>query len=287
MSARIEQALKAALAPLAADECAPGLAAAMRHAVFPGGARVRPRLCLAVAAACGDDAPGLSDAAAVAVELLHCASLVHDDLPCFDDADTRRGLPSVHAVHGEALALLAGDGLIVQAFGGIAAAAGAYSRRAVSLTAEIAAGVGAPRGIVAGQAWECEPNVCVQRYHALKTAALFVAAVCGGAIAAGRDPRPWRAVGERIGAAYQIADDLLDHAGSADAAGKPVGQDARLERPSAVRTLGVAGAVELLRRHVAEAANAVPDCPGAEALRETVRLQAARLVPRDLVLAVA
>ena len=86
---RIEQALSAALSGTEVPSGPPRLAAAMRHAVFPGGARVRPRLCVAVALACGDDDPALTDAAAVALELLHCASLVHDDLPCFDDAPIR------------------------------------------------------------------------------------------------------------------------------------------------------------------------------------------------------
>ena len=95
---RIDSALEAAVAACEARGAPPRLAAAMRHAVFPGGARMRPQLCLAVAAACGDDAPALADGAAAAIELMHCASLVHDDLPCFDDALQRRGLPSVHAV---------------------------------------------------------------------------------------------------------------------------------------------------------------------------------------------
>src|SRR6188472_2351944 len=101
---RIEQALQTAIARADIPGCPPRLAAAMRHAVFPRGARVRPRLCLAVAAACGDDDPALSDAAAASIELLHCASLVHDDLPCFDNADTRRNRPSIHRAFGEPLA---------------------------------------------------------------------------------------------------------------------------------------------------------------------------------------
>ena len=93
--ARIEQALDAALSQHEVPGAPPRLAAAIRHAVFPGGARIRPQLCIAVARACGDDDPALADAAAVALELLHCASLVHDDLPCFDDAATRRGRRAV------------------------------------------------------------------------------------------------------------------------------------------------------------------------------------------------
>jgi geranylgeranyl diphosphate synthase type II len=88
----------------------------LSNTVFPGGARIRPRLCLAVALAAGDEAPQASNAAATAIELLHCASLVHDDLPCFDDADTRRGKPSVHTAFGETTAVLTGDALIVLAF---------------------------------------------------------------------------------------------------------------------------------------------------------------------------
>ena len=95
----------------------------LRYAVFPGGARIRPRLCLAVAQACGEDQPAVTDAAAAAIELLHCASLVHDDLPCFDDAPLRRGKPSVHRAFGERLAVLAGDALIVLAFETLARAA--------------------------------------------------------------------------------------------------------------------------------------------------------------------
>src|SRR5271168_4620792 len=114
--ARIERALNTAIERAEGPGAPPRLAAAMRHAVFPRGARIRPRLCLAVAAACGDDHPAVSDAAAAAIELLHCASLVHDDLPCFDDAATRRGRKTVHVAFGEELAVLAGDALIVAAF---------------------------------------------------------------------------------------------------------------------------------------------------------------------------
>ncbi|NBS93692.1 MAG: geranylgeranyl pyrophosphate synthase, partial [Betaproteobacteria bacterium] len=118
---RIERALDAALRLGESTAAPPRLVAATRHAVFPGGARIRPKLCLAVAWACGDDAPTVSDAAAVAIELMHCASLVHDDLPCFDDAAMRRGQASVHAAFGERLAVLTGDALIVLAFRTLAA----------------------------------------------------------------------------------------------------------------------------------------------------------------------
>src|ERR1700761_9802643 len=112
VAVRIEKALNDAVGLAGQPGCPPRLAAAMRAAVFPKGARVRPRLCHAVASACGDDEPDATDAAGAAIELLHCASLVHDDLPCFDDAPLRRGKPSVHTAFGERLAVLSGDGLI-------------------------------------------------------------------------------------------------------------------------------------------------------------------------------
>ena len=110
---RIERALTNNINRGSGAGCPPKLAAAVQHAVFPKGARIRPRLCLAVAAACGEDAPELTDAAAAAIEFLHCASLVHDDLPCFDNADMRRGKPSVHRAFGQPLAVLAGDACLL------------------------------------------------------------------------------------------------------------------------------------------------------------------------------
>lgn len=281
-SARIDRALEGALALARCDRSPPRLCEALRYAVFPGGARVRPQLTLAVAAACGDDAPELTDAAGAAVELLHCASLVHDDMPCFDDADLRRGKPTVHRAFGQPLALLAGDALIVLAFELIARGGAGRPERVGPLTSLMARSVGASDGIIAGQAWECEPSAALDLYHQMKTGALFVAAVSAGALAAGADPAPWRRVGERIGAAYQIADDLMDALGDSAESGKSSGRDEAFNRPSAVRRHGVGGAVALLEQALEEAADAVPPCAGASALRETVRIQALRLVPKSL-----
>jgi len=279
---RIEATLDAAL--LGAEAGAPTkLAAAMRHAVFPGGARVRPRLTLAIAEACGGGGGGgLALAAAAAIEFLHCASLAHDDLPCFDDAATRRGLPSVPAAFGASTAVLAGDALIVLAFETVAKAGAAQPERLAPLLLALTQGVGAPSGIVAGQAWEEECAVALEAYHASKTGALFVASAACGALAAGSDPAPWRAMGAKLGEAYQVADDLLDALAGEDEGGKPTGQDAALGRPNAVSRYGVAGAVERLEQLVAAAAAAVPACPGASGLRELVRTQAQRLAPKRL-----
>ncbi len=276
---RIEQSLANAIASTEDPACPPRLAGAIRHAVFPGGARIRPQLCLAVAHACGDSDPALSDAAAVAIELMHCASLVHDDLPCFDDAPTRRGRASVHYAFGECLAVLAGDALIVLAYQTLAGAAGQSPGRLAGLLATLSAGVGLPGGIVAGQAWESESRVSLVDYQRAKTGALFVASTACGAQAAGADPAPWRALGEWLGQAYQVADDIRDVMADPQLLGKPVGQDVALGRPSVARDLGLEGAVLHFRALIAQASDSIPECPGAAALRALVRAEAERLVP--------
>ncbi len=279
---RIETGLTLAFTRAQAPSGPPLLAAAMRHAVFPGGARVRARLCLAVAHACGDDDPQAADAAAAAIELLHCASLVHDDLPCFDDAATRRGRPSVHAAFGAPLAVLAGDALIVLAFQVLAWGTVASPRRLGPLMLTVGQAVGMPSGIVAGQAWESEPQIDLAAYQRAKTGALFAAATIAGAAAAGADPQPWRGVGEALGHAYQVADDLLDAVANPGEVDKPVGRDAALNRPSAVRTHGINGALTLLGSLAKAAADSIPDCPGATPLRGLIAQEARRLVPPSL-----
>jgi geranylgeranyl diphosphate synthase type II len=234
-----------------------------------------------VAAACGMEASPLVDAAACSVEFLHCASLVHDDLPCFDDADLRRGKPSVHRAYDEAIAVLVGDALIILSFEILANVAEVSPRQAARLIGTMARAAGSPHGLVAGQAWESEPRVCLERYHRAKTGALFVAATTGGALAAGSDPAPWVRLGHLIGDAYQVADDLLDAIASPKETGKPTQRDAALDRPSAVRELGVAGAAARLRVLLAEAVESVPDCRGASAVRGLVLDLAARLEVYD------
>jgi geranylgeranyl diphosphate synthase type II len=279
---RIEQALAAAVASGEVPEAPPRLAAAMRHAVFPGGARIRPRLCMSVARACGRDDAALATGAAASIELLHCASLVHDDLPCFDDAPIRRGRPSVHRAFGERLAVLAGDGLIVLAFDTLARSAGTSPLRLAPLLSILAQSVGAPSGIVAGQAWECESHVVLAQYQLAKTGALFAAATMMGAASAGMPANAWRTLGERLGEAYQVADDIRDFAGDPERLGKPVGRDAALGRPSATRELGLAGAVRRVEHLVGQALESVPACPGGAALREHIELEAQGLLPEEL-----
>ncbi|MGJ7506204.1 polyprenyl synthetase family protein [Variovorax sp. GT1P44] len=277
---RIEHALAMAISTGESPGCPPKLAGAIRHAVFPGGARVRPRLCLAVALACGDDDPDLSSATATAIELLHCASLVHDDMPCFDNAATRRGRASVQYAYGESLAVLAGDALIILAFQTLSAGAARSPWRLAALLALVAGSVGMPFGAVAGQAWECEPRINLRDYQRAKTGALFAAATMGGAQAAGRDPEAWRAFGDWLGEAYQAADDIRDVIGDPRVLGKPVGRDAALLRPNAATELGLEGAIAYFDELVDRAIEAVPECPGADDLRALVHGEAGRLVPR-------
>jgi geranylgeranyl diphosphate synthase, type II len=286
---RIETALQAAIKTAQDHAGPPKLAAAMRHAVFPGGARIRPQLTLAVARACGDSDPQLTDAAAAAIELLHCASLVHDDMPCFDDAPTRRGVASVHTAYGERIAVLTGDALIVLAFQFLAQNAMHAPHRLPHLLGTIAQRVGAPHGIVAGQAWECEAFVGLAAYHRAKTGSLFAACTEAGAIAVGADPHLWQAFGLCLGEAYQVADDIRDVAVTSELLGKPQGRDIALCRPSSATELGLSGAIAHFDHLLARAVDAIPPCAGASALRALVRAESERLVPkatvRDLALA--
>ena len=278
---RIERVLEASLVAAQAPGSPPKLAAAMRHAVFPGGARIRPQLCMAVALACGDDDPRLSESFAAALELMHCASLVHDDLPCFDNADLRRGQPSVHKAFGERIGVLSGDALIVLAFRTLAGSRPKHLERLPAMLTILDDAVGPPFGIVAGQAWECESHAVLAEYQRAKTGSLFTAATVGGACAAGVDPAPWKALGDCLGEAYQVADDIRDVIYDEMVMGKPAGQDETLERPSAAQTLGLDGAVIHFDRLMARAIQSIPACRGATRLRGMVLQEAQRLVPTE------
>ncbi|MEL6622918.1 MAG: polyprenyl synthetase family protein [Pseudomonadota bacterium] len=300
----IEAQLKRAIDESAEPPCPPRLAEAVRHAVLNGGSRVRPQLCLAifnaaqsapdrVAAARGADGRGgdapptpdleLATAAAIALELLHCGSLVHDDLPCFDDADVRRGAPTVHRVFDEATAVLVGDALIIRAFEIVARALPESDTRGPRVLSAITRSVGMPFGIVAGQAWEFEASVDLAAYHRAKTGALFVAACRAGAIAAGGDPEHWSRFGAKLGEAYQVADDLKDHLCDAAEIGKPAGQDTRHDRPSAVIDLGLEGAQRRLLGHLGDAMRIAGSGPGTDPLRRLVIKLGAKLLPPEAV----
>jgi len=156
-----------------------------------------------------------------------------------------------------------------------------------SLTGIVARAVGSPGGIVAGQAWESEAAVPLIDYQRAKTGALFVGATLAGAAAAGAEAEPWRALGQAIGEAYQVADDLRDVLCDAEELGKPIGQDARRLRPNAAAQLGVGGAKARLGALVEAASAAIPVCPGAEELRTLIRAQTQAFFPKQLARAAA
>ncbi len=192
------------------------LRGAMRHLLFPGGKRLRPALALAAAEAVGTQA-ARAVPMGVAVELVHTYSLIHDDLPCMDDDDLRRGRPTVHKAFGESTAVLAGDALLTLAFG-VLADAPASAEAKVAATAELARAAGAA-GLVGGQVDDLGFDPArtdaagIESVHARKSAALIAASIAGGACLAGADAdrvAGLRRAGVDLGIAFQIADDLLD-----------------------------------------------------------------------------
>lgn len=262
----------------------PNLKEAVLHGVFPGGGRVRPILSLEIVEALSGTVGRAALGAAASVELIHCASLVHDDMPCFDNADLRRGKPSVHKKFGERIALLTGDGLIAAAFEVLSRNAASHPRFS-EMVRLLARATGASDGLVSGQAWEDQPNASVEIVHERKTGALFEAAAMMGALTAGANPAPWRNLGRALGAAYQAADDILDAAGEASTAGKPVLQDHGRDVASIVTAVGLRPAVLRFHTLAEEAAAAVPECRGRDRLVGLVRQIADRLCPAALIAA--
>src|SRR6056297_588531 len=277
---RINSAVESAIRIGQGGKAPPKLSEALHYACTPGGARIRPTILVSVAMACGDDSPRMTDAAAAALELIHCASLVHDDLPCFDDADIRRGKPSVHRAYSQPLAVLTGDSLIVLAFDVLTRAGEEDAGRALRLMRLLARQTGMPHGICAGQGWESEAKIDLAAYHQAKTGALFVAATQMGAVAAGHEPEPWHDLGALIGEAFQVADDLRDALMDEASLGKPVGQDDLHGRPNAVSELGVREAKARLSDILAGAIASIPSCPGEAALAQMVRHQAESIMPK-------
>ncbi len=246
-----------------ADEIArpANLLAAMRHGVLNGGKRLRPFLVIE----CADLLGGNRDAAlrvGAALECVHCYSLVHDDLPAMDDDDMRRGQPTVHRAYDEATAILAGDSLLTFAFDIIAAPETALSdAQKVELILALgrAAGHG---GMAGGQALDLAAEKSppdeagIVTLQAMKTGALIRFACEAGAIVAGaakEDRARLRAFGEKIGLAFQLADDLLDLTADAETMGKATGKDAARGKGTLVALNGQTWAEDRLEQLVAEA----------------------------------
>jgi len=278
----IAQAVDAALDALLPRPQGPEgrVAEAMRYACLSGGKRLRP--FLVVAGAEMFDVPRAAALqAAAAVEMIHCYSLVHDDLPAMDDDDLRRGRPTCHVAFDEATAILAGDGLLTYAFE-VLGAPETHASPAVrcALVQGLAAAAG-PAGMVGGQmidlrAAETAQDVeAITRLQALKTGALIAFACEAGAILgeAGDEARArLGAYGRDLGLAFQIADDLLDVEGDAAALGKAVGKDAAAGKATFVGLLGVAGAREKAAGLVEAACRALDPFGGrADLLRAVAR----------------
>jgi len=274
---RVEAALDRVLT--APDDPSRDLYRAMRYMVLGGGKRLRPALVLLSAEACGGSAEAAMPAAC-AVEMVHTYSLIHDDLPAMDDDDLRRGRPSCHKQFGEALAILAGDALLTEAFGVLAreVADGETARR---LTAELAAAAGAV-GMVGGQVADLEAERAGQRdeqllrvIHRRKTAAMLTASVVMGGIAAGASEhlaRSLREFGEHLGLAFQIADDVLDASAATADLGKTAGKDAAAGKLTYVTLFGLEAARRRARGEADRAVDALsPFGHEADPLRDLAR----------------
>ena len=249
----------------------------MRYSSLNGSKYIRSLLVYATGSALNLEEKFL-DQPATAIELIHTYSLVHDDLPCFDNADTGRGKPTVHKAYGESAAVLAGDSLIINAFNCLASASKHSHTRSANLTLCLSKYAGFPNGICAGQGWENESNIDLKSYHMSKTGALFIAATQMGAASAGHDPDPWFELGARIGEAFQVADDLIDVLSDDISSGKSVGQDEKNNRPNAIREFGVEGAKRHLQDILAGAISSIPSCPGEGQLAQLVKMQATKML---------
>ena len=222
-----------------------GLEEAMRYSLLAGGKRIRPVLCLASARAAGTDPVEVLPAAA-AIELIHTYSLIHDDLPAMDDDELRRGRPTSHVVHGEDVAILAGDGLFAEAIRLFCARQEGDPARILAALGELAAatGVGGMVGgqyvdVTAGDALDAEG---LRRLHGLKTGRLIAASVVVPLLLAGlSDERldPYRRFANELGVLFQIVDDILDVTGSDEELGKPHGSDERHGKLTYVSLFGL------------------------------------------------
>jgi geranylgeranyl diphosphate synthase, type II len=252
----------------------------MRYSLMAGGKRLRPVLVIA-AAEIFDAPPERVMPAACALEMIHTYSLIHDDLPCMDDDDLRRGRPTNHKVYGEAVATLAGDSLLTLAFELLARQAeveGVSPARAVRVVAEVAQAAGAA-GMVGGQildlAWEGKhaPAEQLRQIHRLKTGALFSISLRAGAILAGAteaDLACLDAYADHFGLAFQIQDDVLDVVGDAAKTGKGVGRDIKHDKSTYVSLYGLDGARAMARQEVAAALDSLQ--PFGEKARYLVKL---------------
>jgi geranylgeranyl diphosphate synthase type II len=259
---RVEALLRSRMEELG-THVPPRLLESIRYSLLAGGKRLRPVLCLSFAEAVLQQSTvsRVVEDSACALEFIHTYSLVHDDLPSMDDDDLRRGVPTNHKVYGEAMAILAGDSLLTDAF---ALVAGGPEPMRATLCRELAVAAGSS-GMVGGQVLDIAEDRpahidYLTRMHRLKTGALIRAACRMGVIAAGGSADALAradAYGDAVGLAFQIADDVLDVTSDASTLGKPVGADAAAGRHTFPAVLGLEQSKQLAARKVADAIAAV------------------------------
>lgn len=276
-SARAENALEGALD--SAQVVPQRLHEAMRYAAQGGGKRIRPLLVFA-AGELGNSNPAILDAAAAAIEMIHAYSLVHDDLPCMDDDDLRRGRPTVHKAFDEATALLVGDALQTKAFEVLVDAPGSAEMR-LQMIGELA-GASGSRGMAGGQAIDLESVgrkldlTVLKQMHAMKTGALLTCAVRLGGIAAQLDSAKMTHLTQystALGLAFQVVDDVLDATADSQTLGKTAGKDAADDKPTYVTLMGLDYAQKQAKELQAEAlASLACFGPEADALRALAKL---------------
>jgi geranylgeranyl diphosphate synthase type II len=243
-AAEVDAALDAFL-PKAKEKPAT-IHAAMRYTVFAGGKRLRPILCIAAAEACGGD-PEAALPPACSVEILHTYSLVHDDLPCMDDDDLRRGRPTCHKVYGEGMAVLTGDALLTEAFLILAQTHPAKRYPVGSYVAELALTGGSTK-LIGGQVMDLEgegkklTKAQLVKIHEAKTAALLTTSIRLGAMTANATEKQLESLsvfGRALGLAFQVIDDILDVTASTEVLGKTAGKDAAVEKATYPAILGL------------------------------------------------
>jgi geranylgeranyl pyrophosphate synthase len=269
LASRVEAGIERLLPP--ATEPSARLHSAMRYSMQAGGKRLRPVLVLAASRLFETDRSADPLPAAVAVECVHTYSLVHDDLPCMDDDDLRRGRPTAHKAFDEATALLAGDALLTRAFAILAQSYRASPALAASLVAELADAAGSRRliggqmeDLLAEKAHASDPQL-LKFIHVNKTAAMIEAslamgALCGGAPDASVDAL--RAAGRELGLAFQIVDDILDATSDTATLGKTAGKDARAGKATYVSVHGLDGARRMARERSDSAVSSLRALPG-------------------------
>lgn len=238
----------------------------MKYSLMAGGKRLRPMMLMAAADAVGGNGDSFVQAAC-AMEMIHTYSLIHDDLPAMDNDDLRRGKPTNHKVFGDAIAILAGDGLLTMAFQVLTRQTGVEPEKMLKVIGEISTAAGS-QGMVGGQALDLEAENRridadeLRKMHMGKTGALFRAAVRSGAILGGADDEILERLtvyAENFGLAFQITDDILDYEGDEALIGKPVGSDERNHKSTYVTLYSLEKAHELAQAAVDNALQAL-DC---------------------------